>query len=105
MGQLNARCLWIAPEQSCNMAYPLHQFRPQGLTDSLYHLHSGIAILGINLDFNEFVMVEGEIDFIQHRLGQATAAYDNHRFFGVSKALEMAFLNSVQHVGLRLAYV
>lgn len=87
------------------MPYPLHQIRSQDLTDPLYHLHSGIPILGVYPDLDEFVMAEGEIDFIQHRLGQATAAYDDHRFFGVSKTLEMAFLNSVQHVGLRVAYV
>lgn len=87
------------------MTHLLHQLRPQGMADMLYHLRPGIPILGIDPDLDKFVMAEGEIDFIQHRPGQATATYDNHRFFGVCKTLEMAFLNRVQHVGLRVAYV
>lgn len=80
------------------MPHPLHQLRSQGFAEMPYHFCSSIAILGIYPDLNEFVMVEGEIDFIQHCLGQAATPDDDHRFPGMSKTFKVAFLNVVQHV-------
>jgi hypothetical protein len=63
-----------------------------------YHSRTAVTVLGIYLDFDQFMMIQRVIDGAQHGRGQTVCAYDDDRFPGMGQGFEMAFLLIVEHM-------
>lgn len=88
----DARCFVIAAEQRGDMADALDLRRRGRRADLQDHAVAGRAIFGIDADLDQFVVVEGDLDFLHDRIGQAIVADDDDRFARVGEGLELALL-------------
>ncbi len=85
------------------MPHSLHQFSFESGANRLDHIRAGLPVLGIEADFDQFMMIQGQGDFIEYRRGQSLVADDNDGFAGMGEGLEVAFLNVIEHPGEPMA--
>lgn len=87
--QFDTRILGVAPKQRGDVADPLDQRRPGRRADFSDHGLARFAILGVHPDFDQFVMIERQQDFVQDRWRDAAVADDHDRLAGMSQGFEM----------------
>ena len=74
------------------MANPLDQRRLGRRANLRNHGFARFAILGVDPDFDQFVMIERQQDFVQDRWRDAIVADNHDRLTGMSQGFEMTFL-------------
>ena len=74
------------------MADPLNQRRIGRRANLLDHSLARFPILGVDPDFDQFVMIEGQQDFMHDRRRDAAIADDHDRLAGMSQGFEMTLL-------------
>ena len=74
------------------MANPLDQRRFGRRANLLDHGLARFAILGVDPDFDQFVMIERQQDFVQDCRGNAAIADDHDRLARMGQGLEMTLL-------------
>ena len=82
----------ILAEQRGNMSDPLDQCRVGRRANLRDHHFPRLAIFGINSDFDQFVMVESQQDFMDDRRCDAVVADDHDRLAVMSQGFEMTLL-------------
>ena len=82
----------IFPIQCRHMAQDLDQLRVETVADLPDHFPPGLTVLGVDPYLDEFMGLEGAVDFRQHRLGEAELAGDHHGFQVMGAGFEMTFL-------------
>lgn len=74
------------------MSDPLNQRRLGRRANLPDHGLARFPILGIDPDFDQFVMVERQQDFVQDRWRDTTVADDHDRLASMGQGFEMTFL-------------
>lgn len=82
----------ILAEQRGNMSDPLDKRRVGRRANLRDHRFPRLAIFGINSDFDQFVMVESQQDFMDDRRCDAVVADDHDRLAVMGQGFEMTLL-------------
>ena len=82
----------IATEQCGDVANSLDQRRIGRRANLRDHHFPRLAIFGINSDFDQFVMVESQQDFMDDRRCDAVVADDHDRLAVMGQGFEMTLL-------------
>lgn len=69
----------------------LNQFRAGFGANMFAHGFALVAVFGIDTDFNQFVVVEGDVDFIQYRCADTGLAGDDNGFEAMRFGAELLF--------------
>jgi hypothetical protein len=90
--QNDFRLLGVSSEDHGHIADSLDQFAP-GLVDNLLNeLIPLIPVTGTDLDLDEFMMIQGNADFLQYGFTQAVLADHDYGFEFVRQAAKMSVL-------------
>ena len=79
------------------MANPLDQRRLGRRANLRNHGFARFAILGVDPDFDQFVMIERQQNFVQDCRRDAAVADDHHRLAGMGQGFEMTLLRMGEH--------
>ena len=90
--QFDAWRFGVAAKQRGDMADPLDQRRLGRRANLLDHGLARFPILGVDPDFDQFVMIERQQNFVQDRRRDAVAANDHDRLAGVGQGFKMTLL-------------
>ncbi len=82
----------ILAEQRGNMSDPLDQCRVGRRANFRDHRFPCLAIFGIDSNFEQFVMVESQQDFMDDRRCDAVVADDHDRLAVMGQGFEMTLL-------------
>lgn len=82
----------IAAEQRGNMSDPLDQYRVGRRANLRDHRFPRFAIFGVNSNFEQFMMVESQQDFMDDRRCDAAIADDHNRLAVMGQGFEMTLL-------------
>ena len=90
--QFDARRFGVAPKERSDMANPLDQRRLGRHANLRNHGLARFTILGVDPDFDQFMMIERQQDFVQDRRRDAVVADDYDRLAVMGQGLEMTLL-------------
>lgn len=82
----------ISAEQCGNMSNPLDQCRVGRRANLRDHRFSRFTIFGVDSNFDQFVMVESQQDFMSDRWRDAVVADDHDRLAAMGQGFEVALL-------------